>query len=311
MSADDMDDAVAKPDGWPADRNLADRGPDGQPGSERDPSSQDVKPDRPRESIWRRIPASTRWSSALAGTGWAQADPPASPEPVTEPDPSAGLALDTTVELPVVIAPGPADSPGVRRSTGRKGFPLAVAVIVGAAVAVVAVTLGLSSAHRQSAGVAAWVPANATTPPATGILPPTPTVGAPVTYEAEAASNALTGSAFAGRYQGASGGRVVENIGRWSGGPGTLRFNRVTAPTAGRYTLTYFFLHVNGEATRTVTIVVSQSQPITVTASGGSTCCARQVVTVFLQAGPNAITFANPRGHAPAIDKIEISAAPS
>src|SRR5262249_55199373 len=150
----------------------------------------------PRESIWRRIPASSRWPSAPEGTASPWGNSPGSGEPATEPDPSPRLALDTTVELPVVTTPRPPDSPGTRGSTSRKWVALAVAMVLAAAVAAVAATLGLSPAGRQGAGTAVWVPANATTPPSRNTPPPTPTGSAPVTYEAEAASNTLTGSAF-------------------------------------------------------------------------------------------------------------------
>jgi hypothetical protein len=128
------------------------------------------------------------------------------------------------------------------------------------------------------------------------------------TYEAEAAANTLSGGAFVATYQGASGGRVVKNLGDWKtkSGPGSLTFTNVTVPVTGTYTLIFYYVFVNGDPTRTAVITVSGADPIDVTAAGGSVCCARQAVAVNLTAGRNTITFGNPHATAPAIDKIEI-----
>jgi hypothetical protein len=139
---------------------------------------------------------------------------------------------------------------------------------------------------------------------------PSPTRFEPVTYEAEAATNTLTGSARVADYTGASGGKIVRNIGNWSGpGPsGTLRF-AVTVPAAGRYSLTFFHVYLNDDPTRTAVIRVGRAEPVTVTVTGGSTCCATKMIVVDLIKGANTITFANPDGHAPSIDKIVIGSA--
>jgi hypothetical protein len=44
-----------------------------------------------------------------------------------------------------------------------------------------------------------------------------------------------------------------------------------------------------------------------VTATGGAACCASKSVTVTLAKGANAVTFANPTGRAPALDKVVVS----
>jgi hypothetical protein len=138
---------------------------------------------------------------------------------------------------------------------------------------------------------------------------PVPSAAAVVTYEAEAASNTLSGSAIIVTYPGASGGRVVKTIGAWNtpAAPGVLRFNHVTAPAAGRYALTFYYVHPNSDPTRTVTISVSGSDPVSVTVSTGTDCCAARTMTVRLAAGANTVTFANRQGRAPAIDKMEIA----
>jgi hypothetical protein len=142
-------------------------------------------------------------------------------------------------------------------------------------------------------------------------LTPSPTAGprpGPVTYEAEAAANTVSGSARISNYDGASGGRIVRNLGLWNGpgSAGTLTFGNVTAPEAGPYHLTFFYVYLNAEPARTAVITVAGAEPISVTAGGGSTCCASRTVTVVLRAGANTITFGNPNGHAPSIDKIVI-----
>jgi hypothetical protein len=112
-------------------------------------------------------------------------------------------------------------------------------------------------------------------------------------------------------YPGASGGRIVRNIGDWSGSrtAGWLRFNGVAAPVTGTYLLTFFSVHLDGEAVRTAVVTVSDSPPVTVSVSGGATCCTATGLRVTLRQGVNTVTFTNPTGHAPSIDKIVISPA--
>jgi hypothetical protein len=117
----------------------------------------------------------------------------------------------------------------------------------------------------------------------------------------------LAGSARTAGYDGASGGRIVRNIGHWGDDPdGTLRFEGVTVPADGAYTLRFFHVNLNDEPTRTAVITVSGGASVVATVRGGGTCCASSVVTVTLKKGANQITFGNPNGHAPSIDKIVI-----
>jgi hypothetical protein len=136
-----------------------------------------------------------------------------------------------------------------------------------------------------------------------------PTVLRPVTYEAEAPGNDLGGSANTRTYDGASGGRVVSNLGDWgsNAGPGTLTVRDVTAPENAVYRLTFYFVHPDDARQRTVVITVAGVGSFSVTVQGNATCCNAQRVTVTLHKGANAITFGNPDGHAPSIDKIVIS----
>jgi Carbohydrate binding module (family 35) len=141
--------------------------------------------------------------------------------------------------------------------------------------------------------------------------PPTdpPAAAAPVAYEAEDRTNTVSGGAFVATYPGASGGRIVKNLGTWGNPPGTgkLTFNQVQVPTAGRYTVTIFYVHVNGDATRTLVISVAGGQPVHVSVAGGAACCQQRAVTLTLHAGVNRISLTNPAGHAPAIDKITVA----
>ena len=141
-------------------------------------------------------------------------------------------------------------------------------------------------------------------------LPPSPTVAfAPVTFEAEAATNTLGGSAWIAPYPAASGGRIVRNLGDWGTdkGAGWLRFNNVSVPADGAYTLTFYNVHIDGSSPRSVVVAVSNGATSTVSVAGSSSCCAAHSIMVNLRKGANAITFGNPSNYAPSIDKIVIS----
>jgi hypothetical protein len=132
--------------------------------------------------------------------------------------------------------------------------------------------------------------------------------GPPVTYEADAPANTLFGSAVARTYPGASDGVIVQTLGNWGTGvgEGALRINDVMVPGAGMYALTFYYVLPNNEPTRSV-ITASGFGSVSVTVAGNATCCSSQIVHVVLDKGVNSITFSNPNGHAPAIDKIVIN----
>jgi hypothetical protein len=130
-----------------------------------------------------------------------------------------------------------------------------------------------------------------------------------VTYEAESPRNTLIGSAAAAPYDGASGGQLVRGLGNWNNakGPGALRLNQIVVPSAGPYVVTFYFVNIKGgAATRTVVVTASGSASSSVTVTSDPTCCTSQAVVVFLFKGDNSITFANPMGEAPAIDRITV-----
>jgi hypothetical protein len=139
---------------------------------------------------------------------------------------------------------------------------------------------------------------------------PSPARYLQVSYEAEAGLNILSGAASVSDYPGSSGGKIVENIGRWGPGPkrtGTIAFPNVAIPADGVYTLTLYAVGSDDGAAQTAVISVSGTATVAVTVAGGPACCLINTVKVNLKKGMNTITFGNPDGRAPAIDKIIIS----
>lgn len=182
---------------------------------------------------------------------------------------------------------------GARRAV-RHGPAIVGLALLAVGVVVLAAFISAPAAHRSTV-------AGAATGASTGL---------PETYEAEAPANTLLGSARTSVYPNASGGVVVQTLGTWGGtvGEGALRFNDVTAPASGTYVLTIYYVQPNNEPTRTALVTASGSGSISVTVAGNATCCSAQRIRVELDAGANSITFSNPSGHAPAIDKIVLGA---
>ena len=272
---------------------------------------------------------------------------PAQPEPA-EPDEAGPVVAETSLDeppSPAVPPEEPPPPPGPRHATepGHRRWLLVAGVAAGLATAV-AIPLAIGTAPPTGGGSAslpsdtsfagAPVVAASVSPaapsPSSSPAAPSPTVRAstrpaarparttatprpapfgPVGYEAEAAQNTTGGSAFVDTYPGASGGRIVRNIGDWGArsGPGWLRFNNVTVPADGTYQLTFYYVHLDNERQRTAVITVAGAAPITVAVIGSSTCCAASTVRISLRKGTNSITFGNPTGRAPSIDRIVLS----
>lgn len=215
----------------------------------------------------------------------------------------AGLVIAVTVPLAITVFSPSEDGVAATASSASSSLGVSVA--------------GTWSSSSTVAATAAPAPGASRTLPQASRSPsqspsgkPSPAVFVPVTYEAEAASNSTYGSAWVAGYDGASGGKIVRNIGDWGGqkADGTLTFTSVTAPAAGTYTLTFYYVHIDNASTRTAFIAISGASPVAVTVVGGSGCCASKAISVSLLKGSNTIVFANPGGHAPSIDKIVISA---
>jgi hypothetical protein len=145
------------------------------------------------------------------------------------------------------------------------------------------------------------------------------TTGTITSYEAEAAGNTLSGTAVVVSDAAASGGWCVGRLGAGAGN--TLRFNNVTASTAGRYRMVVGY--ANGElgagATNYNSNIVDRYAEISVNGGPakrvyfrntlGWSNYATTVVDVDLAAGANTVTFGNgSSGHAPNIDRIRIAA---
>ena len=145
------------------------------------------------------------------------------------------------------------------------------------------------------------------------------TSGTVTAYEGESASNTLGGTAVVVSDGAASGGRYVGWVG--AGAANTLRFNGVSAATAGRYRMVVGY--ANGElgsgATNYNSNIVDRYAEISVNGGTAQKVYFRNtlgwsnywttVVDVDLAAGANTITFGNSStGYAPNIDRIQIAA---
>ncbi|MFC4036175.1 fibronectin type III domain-containing protein [Streptomyces polygonati] len=132
----------------------------------------------------------------------------------------------------------------------------------------------------------------------------TPAAGGPVSYEAEAPGNTLSGGASTGDCAGCSGGKKVGDLG---GGGNSLAITGVTAPKDGTYLLTLDY--VDGSSGRTVVITSGgTSFQLPLAGSNDNDWGAAQSVTVpvRLNAGSNTVTFGNPTDYASDIDRITV-----
>jgi uncharacterized protein YkwD len=122
------------------------------------------------------------------------------------------------------------------------------------------------------------------------------------TYEAEASVNTLSGGAHAVDCRRCSGGSRVTGIGLL----GSLTVTGVVAERAGRTRLSVTYTSAE---TRTAQVSVNGGAGTAVRfpASRGSGRPATARVIVTLAAGDNTVTFANPAGAAPDIDKLVLT----
>ena len=151
-----------------------------------------------------------------------------------------------------------------------------------------------------------------------GGLDVTPDAAAAVSYAAAAPSNTLSGAAVVASDPYAYGGKYVGYIG--NGAANTLTFTGVRAARAGTYRvmLSYSDNDRAGSGNYNANLI---DRGFTVSTSAGtsSTVYARNTyswdqfdtieLTVRLAAGTNTITFGNPLGYAPNIDKITVAPA--
>jgi hypothetical protein len=308
-------------------------------GQEQPPGERPTTQDEPRYSRSQPFDA----EDGAAYTGAARTPPLNAGEPLwpSAPDPSDPAASSDRAGLP------PPVTRGQRAAAEPQRRGLIVVAFVAALVVIVAVVLLVGGGSDEKKPVGA--PTTAAAPPpvvAPSTTPAAPTSRAgptskagspsaagptdgprtgrpagpdggnpfgPLTIEAEAPGNTLTGSAFVADYPNASGGRIVRNLGEWdqASGPGTLKFNNVDVPRTGTYTLTFSYVDIDNEAHRTAVIDISGRTGVVITVDGNDSCCRTRTVQVQLEKGRNSIAFSNRTDHAPSIDKIAISASPA
>jgi hypothetical protein len=131
--------------------------------------------------------------------------------------------------------------------------------------------------------------------------PPVRPSVAPISYEAEAAANILSGEARIRDVAGASGGQVIGFIG---GAPANaLRFNRIVVPFGGVYTLA---IHYISAEDRNATISVNDGRFVLLRfpATNDWETIGSLTLRIKLDSGINSIEFSNPVAHAPDIDRI-------
>ncbi|MFX3635377.1 MAG: cohesin domain-containing protein [Candidatus Pristimantibacillus sp.] len=130
-----------------------------------------------------------------------------------------------------------------------------------------------------------------------------------VSYEAEAGSNILSGTARIRSVPQASGGSVVGYVG--DGLANSLQFNNISVPKTGTYPVTISYVSGdarNSELAVNGTIFANLSFP----SSGGWSNVRTMRVNVELNEGMNTISFSNRAAGAfsPDFDRIEVSALP-
>jgi hypothetical protein len=171
--------------------------------------------------------------------------------------------------------------------------------------------LGIATGASTPAGTYA-VTVTGQTPSASHSTAFTLTVGTaagPTSYEAEASTNTLAGTANVIACPACSGGERVGHIGKQSSGVGTLTFNGVTAAGgAGTYQVVVAF--TDGSASRKAQISVNGGAPQTVTfgTTGSFTTPGNQTVALALAAGTNTISITNSAMSAPDVDAITVPA---
>jgi hypothetical protein len=204
---------------------------------------------------------------------------------------AGGLVLCAAIVATVATCSAPSGKPGI---AGQN-----VAIAPGSDPATVEESADGGDAHLDRR--ASPTPSRASTRPAFQ----------PIGLEAETASAQLNGPAEVVAYAGASGGRIVQNLGRQGPGAkrnGTLTFPDVAVPSDGTYTLTLYLVNSGTGGSGTAVVTVAGGGSVSVTAPGGADCCVRTTVAINLKKGPNSVTFGNPDGRAPSLDRIVISA---
>ncbi|WP_219838393.1 carbohydrate-binding protein [Paenibacillus sp. R14(2021)] len=125
-------------------------------------------------------------------------------------------------------------------------------------------------------------------------------------YEAEAASNTLSGNASVSDCASCSGGKKVGNL--YQGA--SLQFNHVEAQTAGTYKLTVAYISGDPRSAD-ISVNAGASQHIDFEKTSDWNTVGSMSLTVTLNKGENTILFADGGQYSPDIDRIELSQAAS
>jgi hypothetical protein len=131
----------------------------------------------------------------------------------------------------------------------------------------------------------------------------TPDSGGPVTYEAEAPGNTVSGGASVVSCPACSGGAKVGNL----GGTGLLAVNGVTVSRAGTHLVKVSY--VDGDSARTAVVTVNGTPfdlPLSGTNDNDWDTPQTVTVPVRLHAGANTVQFGNPTDYVSDIDRISV-----
>ncbi len=140
-----------------------------------------------------------------------------------------------------------------------------------------------------------------TSPPSAPLRLTTPGPDGPQTYQAEAAGNEFAGGAGIWDCERCSGGKKAGYI----GGSGTMSFPKITAPADGTYLLTIDYVAADSSRQAKITINGTTTW-INAPGTNDEDWNTPQTlqVPVTLQQGPNKISFGNPDGSAPDVDRL-------
>jgi len=234
------------------------------------------------------------------------------PEPSPDSDDSLLIAPGVPGEDPMPIVPPPPPSPtgpSDDASPSHQARPSATPSRTPPASTPAAKLRTPGAGPRPTRGAAstsAAVPRRTGSPSGSGSGGPSGRLAAPVSFEAESPANTLGGAAATRSASGASGGRVVGNLGRAGAGPeGWLRFNGVRAPSPGRYALTVYYLSPNASA---VTVRVNGELVPDPPEFPAASSVTSVTLVVSLHSGTNSIQFGNPDRVAPSIDRVTVRA---
>jgi hypothetical protein len=163
---------------------------------------------------------------------------------------------------------------------------------------------GLQAASQHTFRVAAIANNGGKSSLSSALTLTTPAADGPTSYEAEASTNRLTGSASIAGCSPCSGGAKVGNL----GGGSYLTFTTVTVPKAGTYLMTMSY--VDGDSSRQAIITANGGVPVFLNLVGTNNndwdTPQTKVFPIALQAGTNSIQIGNPSDYVSDIDKIVV-----